>query len=60
MKQRKFVPQRNKYLCKCGHIVCIPAFREKVLCKWCGEYVFTDKRKEFEYRLLEQKRRVIV
>ena len=58
MKQRKFEPQKNKYACKCGHIVYIPVFREKVLCKWCGEYVFADKRKKFEYRLIEKQRQV--
>ena len=59
MKQRKFEPQRNKYLCKCGHRIAIPSFKDKKLCDWCGEYVFSDKKKEFEYRLIEKRNKVL-
>lgn len=43
-----------KYKCKCGHRVIIPKWIDKNLCRWCGNYVFKDKKSEFEYRLKEK------
>ena len=43
-----------KYRCKCGHRMVIPPKLDKVVCDWCGKYVFKDKKKEFEYRLREK------
>ena len=43
-----------KYRCKCGRRVVIPKRENKKLCTWCGNYVFRDKRDEFEYRLKEK------
>lgn len=42
-----------KYKCKCGHIVVIPKWLDKQLCRWCGQFVFKDKKDEFEYRIKE-------
>lgn len=41
-------------LCKCGHSVLIPLGRDKIVCSWCGKYVFKTTRAEFEYRLKEK------
>lgn len=46
-----------KYTCKCGHRVIIPNWVDKQICGWCGNYVFKDKKKEFEYRMAENIRR---
>ena len=43
-----------KYRCKCGHRVVIPNWVDKNICDWCGNYVFKDKKKEFEYRMKEK------
>ena len=43
-----------KYKCKCGHSVIIPVWVDKNVCDWCGNYVFRDKKKEFEYRVKEK------
>lgn len=43
-----------KFLCKCGHRVIIPSWRDKTLCSWCNNYVFKDKKSEFEYRMKEK------
>ena len=40
-----------KYKCKCGHRVIIPVWKDKQLCSWCGNYVFKDKKEEFEYKI---------
>lgn len=39
--------------CACGHSIVIPACVSMVLCRWCGNYVFKDKKTEFEFRLKE-------
>ena len=43
-----------KYKCKCGHNVIIPKWVDKNICSWCGNYVFKDKKTEFEYRMQEK------
>ena len=40
-----------KYSCKCGHKEVIPAFVDKVVCSWCGRYVFKCQKDEFEFRM---------
>lgn len=42
------------YKCKCGHKVVIAHNKDKMICSWCGSYVFKDKKREFEYRLKEK------
>ena len=42
-----------KYKCKCGHGVIIPNRLDKILCNWCGNYVFKNKEDEFKYRIQE-------
>ena len=43
-----------KVRCKCGHRVIIPHWVDKQLCSWCKNYVFRDKKKEFEFRIKEK------
>ena len=43
---------KHKVKCKCGHKVFITKY-DKIICSWCGNYVFKDKKKEFDYRLKE-------
>ena len=40
-----------RIICKCGHSVLKPIKTDKIICTWCGEYVFKDKEAEFKYRL---------
>lgn len=40
-----------RYYCKCGHSVLIGNHEKKVLCDFCGYYVFKNKRDEFLYRM---------
>jgi len=44
----------GKFECKCGHRVIIPKHVDKRLCSWCKNYVFRDKKVEFEYRMKER------
>lgn len=43
-----------KHICKCGHRVIITNQQSKVLCDWCGNYVFKNKKEEFKYRMKEK------
>lgn len=41
-----------KYYCpKCGHAVIIHNHINKVLCDWCGHYVYKNKKVEFIEKL---------
>jgi len=46
-----------RYKCKCGHSVIILNDKDKVLCKWCGNLVFKDKKTEMLYRINEINKR---
>ena len=46
--------EKVKYICKCGHRVVIPKFIDKVICNWCGNYVFKNKKDEDLYRIKEK------
>lgn len=48
---RNLLDKRIK--CTCGHSIYIPSRLDKVICGWCNNYVFRDKKTEFEYRLQE-------
>ena len=45
-----------KYHCKCGHVLVITNKMDKALCKWCGNYVYKDKKKEFIEKLKKQQK----
>ena len=54
----RYFEERAKYKikCKCSHTVVIPPFKDKVLCSYCGRYVFRNKKDEFMFRLKSIKR----
>ena len=39
--------------CDCGHSVFIPPERTRVICSWCGHYIYKDKKEQFKYDLLK-------
>ena len=41
----------NKVKCKCGKTVEFWTNEKKVICEWCGNYVFRTKKDEFDYRM---------
>lgn len=56
-RKRHFVTD-NTIKCKCGHSLFFK--RNRMLCTWCGRFVFKDEREEFKYtlnRLIIQKNR---
>ena len=50
--------EKVRYKCKCGHSVIIPAWVDKQLCNWCGNYVYKDKKDEFKCKLKEMSKRL--
>ena len=50
---------KNRIKCKCGHSVVLPPELNKIICNWCGNYVFKSKKDEFEYRMKEAMRREV-
>lgn len=55
-KKHDFITNVSKK-CKCGHSVVLPIKREKIICKWCGCYIFKDEKTEFIYRTQEEIKR---
>ena len=54
-EQIKLDSERTKILIKCkkcGHTIAMP-FVDKTICSHCHNYVFKNKKIEFEYRLKE-------
>lgn len=51
---RKDVDSICKITCKCGHVIFIPVFVDKLNCTWCGRDTYRDKKKEFEERLIKE------
>ena len=47
--------QSIKRKCKhCGHTQAMHHLLEKVVCRWCHNYIFKDEITEFKYRLKEK------
>lgn len=57
----KFFTERSKFKrkCKCGHTIPMSPNVKKLLCNWCGRYVFRDDKDEFLYRLNEAKNKEV-
>lgn len=47
-----------KYRCNhCGRRAIIPKYIDKVICDWCGHYVFKNRKDEFKFRVKEKMKR---
>jgi len=56
-RKRNFITY-NTIKCKCGHSLFFQ--RNRMICTWCGRFVFKNKKEDFKYtlnRLLIQKNR---
>lgn len=49
--------QDHKITCKCGHRMLIPYHVDKMICSWCGNYVYRNKRVEFKDKLSKEIRK---
>ena len=42
----------NQSTCKCGHRILVG--QDRLICKYCGNYVYKNKKIELKYKLLEK------
>lgn len=49
----RYASEMNKYKvkCKCGHKMTLINSVDKVICDWCGNYVYKNKKLEFRERM---------
>mgnify|MGYP002519541204 CR=1 FL=1 len=43
--------EQNRYKCTCGHSVVIKPSEERILCHYCGHWIYRDKSKMFKDRM---------
>ena len=48
---------KNKVICPCGCRISMPADIDRMICRWCRNYVYRDEKAKFKYKLLEEKRK---
>lgn len=58
-KVDKVYNQFRTYCPRCGHSIIMGANTEKKMCDWCKNWIFKDKRTEFEYGLKEQMKKCL-
>lgn len=46
--------QQYKVYCKCGHTNYIANKEGRCICSYCHNFVFKDKKTEFEYRMKQK------
>lgn len=44
--------------CKCGHTVNFTSNKNKIICSWCGNYVYKNKKVEFIEKLKKEMRKI--
>ena len=45
---------KNKVYCKCGKTIEFWSEERKMICSWCGNYVFRTAKDEFNFRIKER------
>lgn len=53
----KKIQDRIKY-CKCGHSILFQAQTKRIICSYCGNWVYNHKKDEFKDKLLKKKKRL--
>lgn len=48
---------KNKKTCPCGCRVIIPETVDRIICRWCHNWVYRDEKVKFRYKLLEKKKK---
>ena len=54
-KRRSFLND-NSVKCKCSHTMAIPFFKDRVLCNWCGNWVYRTSELEKKYKEEQKKK----
>lgn len=51
MKRLEEADSKIKVKCKCGHILTMPVYVDKLICNWCGKVVHNNSKVYFRYKL---------
>lgn len=43
-----------KVKCKCGHIIVMPVYIDKLICNWCGRVVQNNTLAHFKYKVRKE------
>ena len=49
--------QKIRIKCKCGHSIVVPPKINRVICSWCGNYVYKDPKEQFKHDLIKMMRK---
>lgn len=51
----KLAKEKDKFkvYCKCGHSINIRPYVDRVICNYCKNWVYKDKKTEFKYKFKE-------
>ena len=52
------VAQNTRYCTYCGHSILFQMQTKRVICKWCGHWVYNKNNEEFKDKLLQKKMRL--
>ena len=44
--------------CSCGHSITLDKGQDREICTWCNKFVYKDKKTEFKYKFMIEKRRI--
>ncbi len=55
-KLQDAIKQFNRHCKHCGHTMTVMN-ADRVLCTWCGHWIYYDEKTEFKYKMLEQMRK---
>lgn len=45
---------KNTIKCKCGCSVVFSKKTDRIICRWCGNYIYRTPKLEFEYKIKEK------
>lgn len=54
MKKLEEDYSKIKVKCKCGHILTIPVYIDKLICNWCGRLVHNNSKSYFKYKIRKE------
>ena len=58
IKKYSEILSKNSIKCKCGHSIAMNPELNKQICTWCGNYIFRTPKDEFQYRLIQNLKKV--
>ena len=57
-KRFKEIQDRTKYCSHCGHSIVFQKKTKRIICNYCGYWVYNHKNDEFKDKLIQKKKRL--